>query len=70
MTCYQRHLGELFETLGLEYDAANRRRVDDALRTILGVGEDGHCPEVWAALKALPDERRAELPALVAQHLD
>jgi hypothetical protein len=69
VTCYQRHLGDLFEALGLEYDQANRRRVDDAIREILGIGPDGHCPEVWAALKALDGDSRARLPALVSQRL-
>lgn len=65
MTCYQRHLGWLFEALELEYDPANRRRVDVALKNVLGLDPATHCPEVWAAFKALtPDEQSAIVPAL------
>ena len=61
MTCYMRHLTDVFEALELEYDAANRKRLDAALRPLLGLGTEPHCPEVWAAYKALSDEERLSL---------
>ena len=65
MTCYMRHMDWLFDALGIESDKANRRRVDTALREVLGSAEGDHCPEVWAAYKALDDdEREALVPAL------
>lgn len=70
MTCYQRHLAWLFEEAGLPYDQATRRRVDRALREILAIGPQAHCPEVWSALKALPPGRRATLPAEVREVLN
>lgn len=69
MTCYQRHMGWLFEALDLPYEKAERRQVDDALRVVLGSPEGAHCPEVWSAIKELSDERRAGLPAEVAAAL-
>ena len=69
MTCYQRHLGSLFESLGLEYDKANRARVDAAIREVLGVAEGAHCPEVWSAIKALTPAERDDLPSRVAEVL-
>jgi hypothetical protein len=69
MTCYQRHLGLLFESLGLSYDKDDRARVDLAIRTVLGLGDAVHCPEVWASIKALSPEERDELPARVAERL-
>lgn len=66
MTCYQRHLGYLFDTLGLEYDKANRARVDAAIREVLGVPEGAHCPEVWSAIKALAPDDRESLPGRLA----
>jgi hypothetical protein len=69
MTCYQRHLGSLFESLCFEYDKANRARVDAAIRQVLGVAEGAHCPEVWAAIKALSPAERDDLPARVADAL-
>lgn len=62
MTCYQRHLGWLFEALDLPYETANRKNVDAALKDVLGLAPESHCPEVWAAIKALPE---GELEGLV-----
>lgn len=69
MTCYQRHMGWLFDALDLPYEKAERRAVDDALRVVLGTPDGAHCPEVWAAIKALSDEQRAGLPAEVSAAL-
>jgi hypothetical protein len=69
MTCYQRHLGPLFEALGLAYDRENRARVDRAIRGLLGLGDEARCPEVWATIKALSPEEREDLPARVAELL-
>ena len=69
MTCYQRHLGSLFESLGLEYDKPNRTWVDAAIREVLGVAEGAHCPEVWSAIKALSPAERDDLPARVVDAL-
>jgi len=70
MTCYMRHLGQLFEVLGLEYDAASRARVDAAIRDTLGLGPGPACPEVWAALKALSADERDALPSQVVARLE
>ena len=68
MTCYQRHMTWLFEELGLEYDKANRRDVDTALRELLAVPAEAHCPEIWAAVKGLePDELTALAPGVAAR---
>jgi len=69
MTCYQRHMGPLFEELGLPYEKDERRRVDDALRELFGLGGEAHCPEVWAAIKALSDDELDALPARVRELL-
>lgn len=66
MTCYQRHMGWLFDALELPYEKAERRRVDLAIREVLDVEEGAHCPEVWEAIKALPDDELAGLPARVS----
>jgi hypothetical protein len=59
----------LFETLGLEYDKPNRKRVDGAIRTIVEAPAEAHCPEVWTSIKAMPDTDREALPARVAEVL-
>lgn len=51
MTCYQRHMGWLFEAVGLPYEKEPRREVHEAILGLLGLPADAHCPEVWAALK-------------------
>lgn len=69
MSCYMRQMHWMFDALGLEYDKANRKRADLAIREILEMPDDAHCPEVWAAIKALTDDERAGLPAEVAKVL-
>jgi hypothetical protein len=64
VTCYQRHLGWMFEALDLPYDKDNRRRVDTAIKQVLGLDTETHCPEVWSAIKALP---QGELESLVPE---
>jgi hypothetical protein len=65
VTCYMRHLTGMFELLGLESDQTTRKRVDAALKPLLGLEPGAHCPEVWAAYKALSeDERDALVPGV------
>jgi hypothetical protein len=66
MTCYMRHMDWLFDALDLESDKVNRRRVDTALREVLGMPTEAHCPELWAAIKGMPAERRDDLVGDVA----
>jgi hypothetical protein len=70
MTCYQRHLDWLFEALDLPYDRDGRRRLDTALREILALGPDAHCPEVWAAFKAVSEAEMASLVPRLREALD
>ena len=65
MTCYQRHLGGLFEGLDLPYERDERRRVHAAIIDVLDLAEDAPCPEVWSALKAAYQPIEQNLPALV-----
>jgi hypothetical protein len=68
MTCYQRHLGWMFEALDIPYDKEHRAGVDAALKVVLGLAPDTHCPEVWSAIKALPEsEREALVPEVAAR---
>ncbi len=68
MTCYQRHLSWMFEALEIPYDTPHRKQVDAALKDVLGLAPESHCPEVWSAIKALPDdERQALVPEVGAK---
>ncbi len=61
MTCYLRQMHWLFDALDLDDDKPNRQRVDVAIRAELEMPESAKCPEVWAAIKALPDAQREAL---------
>ncbi len=69
MTCYMRHMDWLFDELAIPSDKKNRGRVDKALRSVFGMREDAHCPEIWAAIKAMSDEGRTELIGQVGDAL-
>lgn len=66
MSCYTRHLGDLFAAAGIENTKENRKRADGFIREIIGmVGED--CPVVWRELKtrlADPDRSQELAPRL------
>ena len=70
MTCYMRHMAWLFDALGVDDDKRNRKRADVALRAHFGMGDDAHCPEIWAAIKALSPEERDALVPVVGDALD
>lgn len=60
MTCYMRHLTELFDQLGLAYDKPSRDAVDAAIREAYGIPDEAHCPAVWATVKAISTGDLAE----------
>lgn len=62
MSCYTRHLYELFQEVGMENTKANRKIMDGHIREALGMGGEG-CPSVWKEVKARLDdvERRKDL---------
>ena len=69
MTCYMKHMGWLFEALDLTNDSVQRARLDRALHVSLELPDEAGCMEVWAAIKDLTDERRAELVSVVQHQL-
>ena len=46
MTCYFRHLHEVFEEAGIEVTKENKREIDKAIHGIVGV-EYKNCPAAW-----------------------
>ena len=62
MSCYTRHLNELFKEMGTEDTKANRKAMDGHIREALGMIGEG-CPTVWKEVKARldDDERREDL---------
>jgi hypothetical protein len=50
MSCYTRHLGDLFASAGIANTKENRKKADGFIRDILGVAGEG-CPVVWREVK-------------------
>lgn len=50
MSCYTRHLGDLFAAAGIEDTKENRKRADGLIREIIAMAGEG-CPVVWREVK-------------------
>lgn len=50
MTCYFRHLGQIFGKAGIEVTKEDRRKVDRAIHSIVGV-EYKNCSAAWKEVK-------------------
>ena len=69
VTCYMRHMDWLFDELAVPSDKKHRAQVDSAIRAVLALPDDAHCPEVWAAIKRLSEVERLDLVPRVADAL-
>ena len=62
MSCYFRHLKELFSEAGIEVTPGNKKQIDEAIHRIVGVGYK-ECPAAWRKLKQemlLDESKRQE----------
>ena len=50
MSCYFRHLKNIFNEAGIELTSANRKQIDRAIHQMLAV-EYQECPVAWKRLK-------------------
>jgi uncharacterized protein (DUF362 family) len=50
MSCYFRHLKEIFDEAGIVVTSSNRKQIDQAIHEILGTTYKD-CPQAWKALK-------------------
>ena len=57
MTCYFRHMGEIFTQIGIEVTPENKKELDRKIHEYLGV-EYKNCSQTWRLIK----ERRAADP--------
>jgi hypothetical protein len=59
MSCYFRHMKDVFAEAGIEITPDNKRDVDRAVHKIAGI-EYKDCPTTWKTLKArfLSDEKK------------
>lgn len=59
MSCYFRHMRDIFTEIGVEITGENKKDVDRAIHKIAGI-EYKDCPTTWRTLKAefLNDDRK------------
>lgn len=50
MTCYFRHLNEIFEKAGIQITKENKKDVDRAIHSIVGI-EYKNCSATWKEVK-------------------
>jgi len=64
MTCYFRHLREVFEKAGIEVTNENKREIDRIIHGIVGV-EYKSCPAAWREVKKrIADDEQAFVSSL------
>lgn len=58
MSCYFRHIRDIFDDAGIEITAANKKDIDRAIHKIVGVRYKD-CPSAWKKIKQhfLADDR-------------
>jgi hypothetical protein len=64
MSCYLRHLKELFEESGVSVSKENKKEVDAFLHEQVGMDRK-HCPSAWRELKKIVHEKGSERAKLV-----
>jgi hypothetical protein len=64
MTCYFRHLREVFEAAGIEATPQNKQQIDRIIHNMVGV-EYKNCPETWRQVKNLRAEDEAGFVAML-----
>jgi uncharacterized protein with HEPN domain len=50
VTCYFRHLKQVFEKAGIEVTSTNRAEIDRVIHNLVGVNYK-NCPTVWKQVK-------------------
>lgn len=72
MTCYFRHMTEVFKKAGIKVTDENKREIDRVIHGIVGV-EYKNCPDTWREVKKrLADDEEdfvSELKQALAQHV-
>jgi hypothetical protein len=55
MTCYFRHLGDIFEKAGITPTKENKKEIDKAIHKLVNV-EYKNCSSTWKAVKRMITE--------------
>jgi len=61
MSCYFRHLKDIFDKAGIEVNASNKKQIDQAIHQIVGTNYKD-CPGTWQKLKQqiMTDEQKRQ----------
>ena len=61
MSCYFRHLKDIFHEAGIELASSNRKQIDQAIHQMVGT-EYKDCPGTWQRLKQqiITDEQKRQ----------
>jgi len=62
MSCYFKHLQEIFDSSGIEVTKDNRKKIDEAIHKLLKV-KYKDCPKTWKEIKEriLMDEKKKKV---------
>jgi hypothetical protein len=66
MTCYFRHLKDVFKKAGIEVTPQNRQDVDRIIHGIVGVDYE-NCPAAWRQVKNRVAEDEADFTAVLKE---
>jgi len=69
MTCYFRHLREIFEKIDIEVTGENKREIDRIIHGIVGV-EYRNCPVAWKEVKKRMAEDEEGFTAKLKEELN
>jgi hypothetical protein len=69
MSCYLRHLRAELEHAGIEIDEGNRRKLDQAIHRVVGVGYKD-CPQAWKEVKKQMAEDKKKFLANVKKEFE
>ena len=61
MSCYFRHLKNIFDEAGIEVTPGNKKQIDQAIHQIVGTNYKD-CPDTWQKLKQqiIADEQKQQ----------
>ncbi len=61
MSCYFRHMKDIFDEAGVTVSQGNKKRLDEAVHQVVGVRYKD-CPSTWKALKqtVLTDQQKRQ----------
>jgi uncharacterized protein with HEPN domain len=64
VTCYFRHLKQVFEKAGIEVTSANRAEIDRVIHDLVSVNYE-NCPAVWKQVKTRISEDETKFVSML-----